>query len=209
MESRVALEQQQLSGLVDNIIKNARVFQGGGNEVVAESFAELVRQAVEAALVRLFPKFSDADQPGWNRVVSRAAQGAADPLSALDYSSDMETHPVCQEVRSFVGGAGKRGADVRRHFSESPYGWSRDTVDGALLALLAGGFLRANRNGQAVTARGMTQQQIGVTDFYSEGVTVSAVQRIEVRKLASGIGLQGEEWRGSGNCPRSSGTPHG
>ena len=196
VESRITIEQQNLQALMENIVKNARVYQGGGNEVVAEAFAELVRQAVEAALVRLFPRFPDADQTGWNRVVARAAQGAADPLSALGYTSDMENHPACQEVRSFVGGADKRGADVRRHFSESPYGWSRDTVDGALLALLAGGFLRASRNGQAVAAKGMTQQQVGVTDFFSEGITVSAVQRIEVRKLALGMGLpvkSGEE----------------
>ena len=196
VESRVALEQQQVSGLADNIVKNARVYQGGGYEVVGESFHEIVRQAVEAALVRLFPKFTDADQPGWNRVVSRAAQGAADPLSALGYTSSLETHPACQDVRSFIGGAGKRGADVRRHFSESPYGWPRDTVDGALLALLAGGFLRASRSGQSVTAKGMNQQQIGVTDFFREGVIVSTVQRIDVRKLASGMGLtvkSGEE----------------
>ena len=196
VESRVAVEQQQVSGLADNIVKNARVYLGGGNEVVGGSFHEIVSQAVEAALVRLFPKFTDADQPGWNRVVSRAAQGAADPLSALGYTSSLETHPACQDVRSFIGSAGKRGADVRRHFSESPYGWPRDTVDGALLALLAGGFLRASRSGQSVTAKGMNQQQIGVTDFFREGVIVSTVQRIEVRKLALGMGLtvkSGEE----------------
>ena len=42
----------------------------------------------------------------------------------------------------------------------------------------------------------MTQQQIGVSDYFSEGVTVSALQRMEVRKVASGLGLQmrsGEE----------------
>ena len=94
------------------------------------------------------------------------------------------------------GGAGKKGSDVRRHFSDPPYGWSRDTVDGALLALLAGGFLRATRSGQTVTARGMTQPQVGVTEFFIEGVIVSAVQRIEVRKVASAMGLSaksGEE----------------
>ena len=196
MQSRIDLGRRGVSDLVDNIIRNARVYQGGGNEILADSFPEVVRQAVEAALTRLFPKFSDADQSGWNRVVTRASQGAADPLSALGYASDVEKHPVCQEVRSFVGGAGKKGSDVRRYFSNPPYGWSRDTIDGALLALLAGGFLRATRSGQAVTARGMTQQQIGVSDFFSEGVIVSAVQRIEVRKVASAMGLQaksGEE----------------
>ena len=196
MQSRIALEGNRLGDLANNIIKNARVYQGGGNEIIAESFAEAVRQAVDASLTRLFPRFSEADKPGWNNVVTRASQGAADPLSALGYANDVEKHPVCQEVRSFVGGAGKKGSDVRRYFTGSPFGWSRDAMDGALLALLAGGFLRATRNGQTVTANGMTQQQVGVTEFFTEGVIVSAVQRIEVRKLASEMGLvvkSGEE----------------
>ena len=196
MESRIALERKRVSDVVDNIIKNARVYQGGGNEIIAESFPELVRQAVDAALTRLFPKFPDADQSAWNRVVTRAVQGAAAPLSALGYTSDVEKHPLCQEVRSFVGGAGKKGSDVRRYYSDPPYGWSRDTVDGALLALLAGGFLRATRSGQTVTAKGMTQQQVGVTEFFIEGVVVSTVQRMGVRKVASAMGLSvksGEE----------------
>ena len=196
MQSRIDVEGKHVSDLVDNIIRNARVYQGGGNEVVAASFPEAIGQAVEAALTRLFPKFSDADQSGWNRVVTRALQGAADALSTLGYSSDVEKHPVCQEIRSFVGGAGKKGSDVRRYFSDPPYGWSRDTVDGALLALLAGGFLRAARSGQPMTAKDLNQQQIGVADFFSEGVVVSAAQRIEVRKVASAMGLpakSGEE----------------
>ena len=196
MQSRIEVEGKRVSDLVDNIIRNARVYQGGGNEIIAESFPEVIRQAVDAALTRLFPKFSDADQSGWNRVVTRALQGAADALSTLGYSSNVETHPVCQEIRSFVGGAGKKGSDVRRHFSDPPYGWSRDAVDGALLALLAGGFLRATRSGQAMTAKDLNQQQIGVTNFFSEGVIVSVAQRIEVRKVASAMGLpakSGEE----------------
>lgn len=196
MRSRITLEMNRVSNLVYNIIKHARIYQGGGNEITAESFPEAIRQAVEAALARLFPKFSDADQPAWSRVVTRAAEGNAAPLSALGYSSEVEKHPVCQEVRSFVGSAGRKGSDVRRHFSDPPYGWSRDTVDGALLALLAGGVLRAARSGETVTAKGMTQQQVGVTEFFAEGVIVSVVQRIGVRRVASAMGFpaqSGEE----------------
>ena len=196
MQSRIDVEGKHVSDLVDIIISNARVYQGGGNEVIAASFPEAIGQAVEAALTRLFPKFSDADQSGWNRVVARTLQGAADALSTLGYSSDVEKHPVCQEVRSFVGGVGKKGSGVRSHFSDPPYGWSRDAVDGALLALLAGGFLRAARSGQPMIAKDLNQQQIGVADFFSEGVVVSAAQRIEVRKVASTMGLpakSGEE----------------
>ena len=95
-----------------------------------------------------------------------------------------------------MGINGKKGIEVRRHFIESPYGWPQDAVDGALLALLAGGFLKATHNGQNATAIGMTRQQIGVTDFAEEGVTISAIQRIEVRRLATALELpiqNGEE----------------
>lgn len=196
MQSRVEVETAHLHGLANRIITDAHIYQGGGNEVDTVSIAESVRQAIEAAIARLFPRFQDADQAGWDRVVRRASEGAADPMSALGYSSDVEKHSVCQEVRRFVGGSGKRGSEVRRHFSDPPYGWPRDTVDGSLLALLAAGFLRALRNGEPVAARGMTQQQIGVINFFSEGVVVTAAQRIEIRRVASGIGLQvrsGEE----------------
>ena len=196
MRSRKSFEEKRVRELVNNIIKNAQVYQGGGNELSGDAFPELVKQAVEASLARLFPKFPDADQSGWHTVVTRASQGAADPLSAVGHTSDADQHSVCQEIRGFVGGAGRRGSDVRRHFSNPPYGWSRDTVDGALLALLAGGFLRAMRNGQAVTAQGMTQQQIAGTEFFIEGMIISASHRIEVRRVGSELGLpvkNGEE----------------
>ena len=196
MQSRIDVEGRRVGELIDNIIRNALVYQGGGNEILAESFAEKVKQAVDAALTRLYPRFSDADQGGWNRVVTRALQGAADPLSALGYTSEVEKHPVCQDIRSFVGGAGKKGSDVRRHFSAPPHGWSQDAVDGALLALLAGGVLRASRSGQPVTVEDLNQRQVGVTEFFSEGVIVSTTQLIAVRGVASAMSIHaksGEE----------------
>src|SRR5207302_1901962 len=69
-------------------------------------------------------------------------------------------------------------------------------VDGSLLALLAGGFLRASRNSQPVQVRGVIQSQIGPMEFFSEGVTVSAIQRVGIRSLAAAIGVpvqNGEE----------------
>ena len=196
MQSRKTFEEKRVSDLVNDIIKGARVYQGGGNQIDDGSFSERVRQAVGAALVRLFPKFPDADQSGWNIVFTRASQGSADPLSAVGYTSDADKHSVCQEVRRLVGSAGKKGSAVRQHFANPPYGWSRDAVDGALLALLAGGFLGATRSGQTVTAKGMTQQQVSVTEFFIEGVTVTVGDRMEIRKVASALGFSansGEE----------------
>ena len=101
----------------------------------------------------------------------------------------MDKHPVCQEVRTYLGGTGKKGSDVRKHFTGVVYGWPKDAVDGALLALLASGFVRATQRGQPMTAKQIIQSQIGITQFYDEGVTITAIQRIAVRKLLSDLGL--------------------
>lgn len=196
MESRAQVEAQRLSTLVGNIVKNARVYMAGGAEVIADDFPGQIREAVNAAVVRLFPRFSLADQTGWDPVVTRAIDGAADPLAALGYGADVDKHPACQEVRTYVGGAGKKGLEVQKHFDGPLYGWPKDAVNGCLLALLAGGFLRASRNGQPTQARGLIRSQIGPTDFFSEGITISALQRIGIRNLSAAMGLpiqNGEE----------------
>ena len=82
------------------------------------------------------------------------------------------------------------------------FGWPQDAVDGSLLALVAAEFLRASQNGQAVQARALTQRQIGITDFFSEGVTISALQRLGVRNLAAGMGLEVKSGEEVGAIPR-------
>ncbi|HUX87344.1 MAG TPA: BREX system P-loop protein BrxC [Chloroflexota bacterium] len=189
MVSRVDIEQRKVNTSVDKIIKSGRIYQGGGNELVGNGFAAVIKDGVDASLVRLYREFSAADQAGWDKVVSRATDGAADALSALGYGAEIDKHPVCQAVRTFVGGAGKKGSEIQRHFQASPYGWSKDAIDGALLVLLAGGFFRASQNGQPIHAKGLTRPQIGGIDFLSEGITISAPQRIDLRNLAAGMGL--------------------
>lgn len=189
MESRLKIERARLNTLIGNILDSARVFQGGGNEIAEGSLAASVRAAMEASVARLFPEFAAADIAGWGTVVKRAGEGAADALMALGYHGDVDKHPVCQKVRAFIGNVGKKGAEIRKTFTGVGYGWPQDSVDGALLALLAGGYVRAARNGQPLGVKEIAQSQIGVIDFVSEGVTVSSAQKIAVRKLISDLGL--------------------
>ncbi len=49
--------------------------------------------------------------------------------------------------------------------------------------------MRATKNSQAISVKQITVQQIGITDFYSEGITVSTNQRIGVRGLITNMGL--------------------
>ncbi len=196
MESKRQIEESKRNVLIASIVNSARVYQGGGNEIAQGSLQASVKTAIEAALERLFPRFKDVDHPSWSTVISRAIQGAADALSAVGYNGDVDKYPACQEVRTFIGGPGKKGSEIRKHFMGAGYGWPQEAIDGVLLCLVASGFVRAAKNSQPINVKQITVQQIGLTDFYSEGITVSSSQRIVVRKLITDMGLQvkpGEE----------------
>jgi len=189
METRERNERARLDGIIANIVSSARVFQGGGNEVVETTFKASVERAVRAALDRLFPKFGVVDAANWNAALKRAQDGNVNALEAIGYNGDVDKYAGCVEIRNYIGAAGKRGNDVRGYFEGAGFGWPRDAVDGCLAALVAGGFVRAARNGQPFAVKQLTQAQIGLTDFFSEGISISASQRLAVRKLLQDLGV--------------------
>ncbi len=196
MEARHRLESGKVKGLVQDLLAAARVYQGGGLDISEGNLQSSVRIAVEAALERLFPELRTADVSGWGTVVRRAGEGAPDALAAVGYQGDVDKHPAAKLVRDYIGGSGKRGLDVRKKFQGPPYGWPQDAVDGSILALMAGGFVRATRNGRLISVKEISQSLLPSLEFYSEGVTVTALQRIQVRKLITDVGLpvkSGEE----------------
>ncbi|MBX3053885.1 MAG: BREX system P-loop protein BrxC [Caldilineaceae bacterium] len=197
MQTRAEIERGAVDGYLNDILRNARVYQAGGNEVVGSSLSEAVESAAQAALTRLYPRFRDADDNRWNGVLRRAIQGAPDALSAVGHNSDTIQHPVCREVLAFVGGGGKSGLDVRRHFSATPFGWPQDAIDGALAVLVADNRVEAiGKNGQTVSAKEIVQSQIGVISFRAADVVITPIQRIGVRHLCNELQIpvkSGEE----------------
>lgn len=129
------------------------------------------------------------DDAKWDTVKARVRAGSGDPLSVLGYVGDVDKHPVCQAVLGYVGAVGKKGSDIRDKFTGQGYGWPKDTVEGALLALLASGNLRALQNGTPVAAPQVDQTKLGQTEFRVEGATITTVQRIAVEKLVKEGGV--------------------
>jgi hypothetical protein len=189
MEAKARIAQSKVRTLIDSIVKSARVFQGGGVEVNENNFKSSIQTSIQAALYHLFPEFDDVDQTTWGMVVRRAADGAVDPLSAIGYSGDTDQHKACKKVREIISNSGTMGGDIRKKFMSPPYGWSQDAVDGCVLALLAGGFIRAAKNGTPVKVKGFVQSQIGVTNFYNEGITISITHRLKIRKFLQSLGI--------------------
>jgi DNA-binding GntR family transcriptional regulator len=174
---------------MQTLIDDALVLKGGGIESPGVTLRERVQQAALASAERLFPRFADADHMSWETVQRRASEGSPQALEALGYTGDVSQHPVCKRIFEFVAG-GKKGTEVQSRFEAPPFGWPRDAIRAALLVLMANGMITARQNGVDVPVRGLTMTKIGSTDFRSEDVVITAMQKIELRKLVQTFGIQ-------------------
>ena len=206
IEARNAMLTRQSSAeerlhriLRDEIFPSAVVFQGGGQDIAGMKLASKVEEGLDSALKRLYLRFDVADHENWSRVIERAKRGAGDALAAVDHTGDVDQHEVCKTILRFVG-AGKTGKKVRDEFGGKGYGWPRDAIDGALYALVVSGHLCAtDKDRNPVELSRLTQSQVTRTSFKTESATVTAGQRLKVRKLLQDLGLPttpGEESNG-------------
>jgi hypothetical protein len=201
-EARAAMEttKQTAEGKIRELLieafSGARVFQGGGNEILGNGLQEMALEASGNALQRLYPQFHTADHVGWSKVYEKAQKGAPDALKAVGDEGEPAKNLVCKAILGFIAG-GKKGADIRTQFESSPYGWSRDAVDGGLQVLLVAGLIRAqDERGQTLDPKELERKTIGKVMFKVESTTVTTAQRIQIRRLLQKVGLsakQGEE----------------
>jgi hypothetical protein len=186
MKGRVSAEEDRLAGLFQDVVRGARVYQGGGNEVTASSpsILEAVELAARRSLVRLFPKFDVADDPNWGKVVTQARDGAPDALKAVGHDGDVPAHPVCKEVLASISAGGTSGTEIRTRFTKPPYGWHEDAMRGAVMALLATRHVRAARDGVNLSGpKQLEPRQIAGTTFYKEDEPPTVQQRMAVKGL--------------------------
>ena len=197
MESRRVLATQQRDQLVKEIVAASKVYQGGASELLQLALDEKLKWGAEESLKRLFPRFKDADfaASAWEAAIKRARDGADNPFSPLKYEGAIEQHPVCQQVRSTIG-SGKTGTQVRKDLQAGPFGWPRDSVDAALIALHRSQHVTAMLNGVPVIAGQLDQNKIQKTEFRIEKITLSVGDRLRIRQLYQVLDLNckaGEE----------------
>ncbi len=188
MQTRLEHAEATRAKLVRELIDSARVLKGGGQELHNLTLEEKVRDAVEAALARLFPQFGIADHKNWLVVIGRARNGDDSPLESLGWTGAMTDHPVCREILQVIG-SGKEGRAVRKALSESPYGWPQDAIDGGLIALHACGHLLASQGSTSFGAGQLDQTKIAKAEFRTESVTLTAQDKLHLRGLFQDAGL--------------------
>jgi hypothetical protein len=182
MGSRHAKAVGERDRLVREIVANAKVFQGGGNEVIRLTLEDRIRDSAGDSLVRLFPRFKEADSGAWESAIKRARDGSDQPFQPVGHSEATEKHPVCVEVINTIG-AGKIGGEIRKALRASPYGWPQDAVDAALIGLHRLQHITATLNGAPVPIGQLDQNKIAKADFRVEHATLSVQDRLLVRKI--------------------------
>ena len=189
MATREATAQSNRDRIIRDLIGAAKVFKGGGTEVINIDLIEKVKSGASDALDRLFPQFKDADDSRWHSAINRAKNRDPNALQAIDWKDNPEKHPVCSAVLSAIG-AGKKGKDLRALFESAPYGWPRDAIDGSLIVLHSVGHIRATHKGTMLAAGQLDQAKIPVTEFRTETVTIGVKDKIKLRKLFQDAGLK-------------------
>lgn len=142
METTKSIAEGKIKNLLNDAFSGARVFQAGGNEIVGNNLQEMVLEAAENSLKRLYPNFSVADHSGWDKVYARAKQGSPDALKAVGDDGEPGKNAVCKTILGMIA-AGKKGIEIRSYFENAPHGWPQDSVDGGLQVLLVAGLVRA------------------------------------------------------------------
>jgi hypothetical protein len=189
METTCQMAESRIEELLNEVFSGARVYQGGGNEILGGSLQDIVLEAAEKALQRLYPQFDIADHPGWGTVYTKAKQGSPDALKAVNYDAEPAKEPVCKAILSFIAG-GKKGIEIRTHFEESPFGWPRDALDGGIQVLLTSGLVLAqDERGQRIDPKELERKAIGKVAFKVESTVVTTEQRIQIRKLFQKVGI--------------------
>ncbi len=191
MEGTRESRRQEIEGLVSEIVDGARVFLAGAPKPLdGDDLEETVKDAVGAALARLYPRFGDGDHLAWEQVFTKAKGGSPDALTAVGHKGDVAAHPVTSAVRAEIG-SGRKGSELRKKFAEPPFGWPQDAVDGALFALLAAGRIRATLQGQPAGVS-LDRTKIGIAEFRLEEDLVTTAQKIALRNLFQQAGLSGK-----------------
>jgi len=173
----------RIEELISQVFAEAHVYQAGGNEILGINLQDNVLKAAANALCRLYPQFDVADHLGWGMVYLHAKQGSPDALKHVGFASKPEDNSVCKAILAFIAG-GKKGTDIRTHFEDAPFGWSRDTVDGALQVLLVADLVLAfDERGQRTNPVELDRKAIGKTMLKVESKIVTVPERLEIRRL--------------------------
>ncbi len=193
-EARASIASRKMSAdasaheTLKDIFRGAKVFQSGGNKLICASLSDALGQAANASVDRLYPRFTDADSKEWPVVIKRAREGNDNPFSPVGFSGLVQDHVVSKEVLRVIG-TGETGSKVRKALEAPPFGWPKDAIDAALIALHRAGVVRATRNGANIAPGVLDQSGIPPAEFRPEIAVVTTIQKLAVKGVCAHLGV--------------------
>jgi hypothetical protein len=184
ISSRKIVAENSISETVKEVFRGARVFQGGGTELTFSSLTESLQQAARDSVARRYPRFSEADFAAWETVIQRAKTGSDDSFAPIGHSGVIQDHSVSKEVLRVMG-TGETGTKIRKALEASPFGWPKDAIDAALIALHRVGVIRVSRNSAPIQPGALDQGNIPTSEFKPEQTIVTVGQKLSVRSLCT------------------------
>lgn len=189
MERRASIGAQTIETILSDAISDGLVYQGGGALVDGDDLLAKVSSGVGLSLPKLFTSFSQTDHKEWNKAFEKARTGDPTALSFVGHA-DASTHPVCKELLSFYGTAGKKGADAQELYEAAPYGWPREAIRASTLALLTNGFLKAkDASNASLTVKQIENSQFTKTLFQAETTQVPMKDKLAVVGILKKVGI--------------------
>lgn len=183
METRQSQAKTAIQDLVEKICDETVVFLAGGNTVQSGNLKDNIQEALNSIAVRQFPEFSGkADHANWGQALTKALAGQPDALNAINYSGDVDKHPVALEILRYMGNSPKTGKDIRSQFMKAPYGWPQDALDAILILLKNMQHISTNELNLIVA-------RINMATFKKEVHILGAKDKIAIRKLFQDAGI--------------------
>jgi len=202
METRKRMAVIQIDEFVTSICSEAKIYLAGGSHINEGALTENVKKSLDSVAIRQFKEFKKADYNDWNKAVRRALNNNSDALKEIGYQNEAKDHPMTAEILNFIGNSSKQGKEIRANFMKSPFGWSQDAVDAMLLVLRLTDHISTQETN-------LNQRTIAQASFKQESFTLTAYERIQIRKLYTEIGIHcksGDESKHSGEFLRQMNT---
>jgi hypothetical protein len=172
---------------IADIFLNAKMYPGGGTPVDCPDLVKAVQEGAENSIVRLFPRFNDADAVGWDRVVAKVKADSKSPLEVIGFSKPTEEHPVCREILSRLRSGSKTGNELRNILEAPPYGWPKDAIDGAIIALCASEHLKGVLQHKQLAGKEIDRKNLGKMVFSTETIVLTTDDRLALRGLCTNL----------------------
>ena len=183
METRQMQAKAAIQDLIEKICNESVVYLAGGARVLSGNLKESIQEALNSIADRQFPDFrGKADFPNWGQALTKALAGNPDALSAINYSGDVDKHPIAGEILRYMGNRSKTGKDIRNQFMKAPYGWPQDAIDTMLIML-------KNLQHISTSEIDLKVAKISQATFKKEIHVLGAKDKIAIRKLFQDAGI--------------------